>query len=94
MELLSLILSRFLPGNGECPAILTAMKQRMLTRSRGGFTTYLVLRTDSNGTFTVANAGHISPYLQGEELPVGGGGGPRLGLSADTTYDQFTFRLN
>jgi serine phosphatase RsbU (regulator of sigma subunit) len=72
-------------------AILSAMNQRMLGRSQGGFTTCLVLRVDSNGTLTVANAGHIAPYLAGKELPLENG--LPLGLAAESTYPESTFHL-
>lgn len=72
--------------------ILAAMNQRMLTRSGGGFTTCLVLRVDSDGTLSVANAGHLSPYLAGRELPLRNG--LPLGLSADTSYPEATFQLD
>ncbi|HUN83748.1 MAG TPA: SpoIIE family protein phosphatase [Terracidiphilus sp.] len=71
--------------------ILAAMNQRMLARSAGGFTTCLVLRADPDGTLTVANAGHISPYLRGKELQVEGG--LPLGLTADSTYKESRFHL-
>jgi hypothetical protein len=72
--------------------ILAAMNQRMLARSHGGFTTCLVLRADPDGTLTVANAGHIAPYLAGKELPLENG--LPLGISADTIYAESTFQLS
>ena len=76
----------------ESPAaILTAMNQRMLGRSQGGFTTCLVLRANTNGTLTVANAGHLAPYLAGKELPLENG--LPLGLAADAAYTESTFQL-
>jgi hypothetical protein len=76
----------------QSPAtILAAMNQRMLGRSQGGFTTCLVLRVDADGALTVANAGHIAPYITGKELPLENG--LPLGLSADSTYAEFTFQL-
>jgi hypothetical protein len=71
--------------------ILAAMNTRMLARSHGGFTTCLVLRADPDGTLTVANAGHIAPYLAGKELPVENG--LPLGLSASASYVESTFRF-
>ena len=71
--------------------ILAAMNLRMLGRSQGGFTTCLVLRADSDGTLTVTNAGHISPYLAGQELKLENG--LPLGLSAESTYPESIFRL-
>jgi hypothetical protein len=75
----------------ESPSeILAAMNQRMLTRSNGGFTTCLVLRADRDGKLTIANAGHLSPYLGGKELPLENG--LPLGLSAATVYVESTFQ--
>jgi serine phosphatase RsbU (regulator of sigma subunit) len=71
--------------------ILAAMNQRMLARSSGGFTTCLVLRADANGALTIANAGHIAPYLDGKELPLENG--LPLGLAAETAYAESTFQL-
>jgi hypothetical protein len=76
----------------QCPGeILAAMNRRMLARSGGGFTTCLVLRADADGTLTVANAGHIAPYLACKELPLENG--LPLGLSAETTYIESIFNL-
>ena len=72
-------------------AILAAMNQRMLVRSSGGFTTCLVLRADADGTVTVANAGHLAPYLGGKEMPVENG--LPLGISAESTYAESKFHL-
>jgi hypothetical protein len=69
--------------------ILAAMNQRMLGRSRGGFTTCLVLLASPDGTVTVANAGHISPFLDNREVVVENG--LPLGLVADVTYLESTF---
>ena len=71
--------------------ILAAMNQRMLARSSGGFTTCLVLRSDAAGELTIANAGHIAPYVAGKELPLANG--LPLGLAADATYAERCFQL-
>jgi hypothetical protein len=71
--------------------ILHAMNQRMLARSNGGFTTCLVVRLDADGTLTMANAGHLAPYLNGEELPIESG--LPLGLAADSEYAERSFRV-
>ena len=72
--------------------ILVAMNQRMLARSSGGFTTCLVLRADIDGTLTIANAGHIAPYLAGNELPLDNG--LPLGIAAETSYPESVFQLS
>jgi sigma-B regulation protein RsbU (phosphoserine phosphatase) len=76
----------------QSPAeILTAMNQRLLDRSNGGFTTCLVLRLDPEGPVTAANAGHISPYLNGKEVSVANG--LPLGLVAEFVYPESTFAI-
>jgi serine phosphatase RsbU (regulator of sigma subunit) len=71
--------------------ILASMNQRMLARSNGGFTTCLVARIRPSGQLTVANAGHIPPYLAGRELALNNG--LPLGISADVTYSESVFAL-
>ena len=56
-----------------------------------GSLTCLVLRVDADGTLTVANAGHIAPYLAGKEVAVDNG--LPLGLSAETTYAESVFAM-
>ena len=82
-------LAHYTQSPGE---ILTAMNQRMLARSHGGFTTCLVLRADADGTLIIANAGHIAPYVHGDELQLENG--LPLGISADTIYAESTFHLS
>jgi hypothetical protein len=71
--------------------ILAAMNHRMLTRSHGGFTTCLVLRIDTDGHVTAANAGHLSPYRNGEEVSLENGF--PLGISAQALYPETRLRL-
>jgi sigma-B regulation protein RsbU (phosphoserine phosphatase) len=80
-------LAHYTQGPAE---ILTVMNQTMLGRS-SGFTTCLVLRCDADGKLTIANAGHIAPYVAGKELPLENG--LPLGLAADTTYVERSFHL-
>jgi serine phosphatase RsbU (regulator of sigma subunit) len=71
--------------------ILAAMNQRMLHRNGGGFTTCVAVLADRDGTLTVANAGHLAPYLGGQEIPLESG--LPLGLSADTVYVESIFTM-
>ena len=71
--------------------VLAAMNERMLGRSNGGFTTCLILRADRNGLLTIANAGHIAPYVGGKELSVENG--LPLGLASDASYSESVFQL-
>ena len=81
-------LAHYTQSPGE---ILTAMNYRMLNRSAGGFTTCLVVRVDRDGKLTIANAGHLAPYLNGHELAVHGG--MPLGLEPTLSYAESTFLL-
>lgn len=81
-------LAHYTQSPGE---ILSAMNERMLGRSDGGFTTCLVLRADPEGTLTIANAGHLSPYLDGEELKLENG--LRFGVAAVGNYAESMFEL-
>ena len=76
----------------ESPAdILARMNKRMAGRSSGGFTTCLCARMLDNGAVTVANAGHLAPYRNGEEMAVDSG--LPLGLAADAEYTESSFAL-
>ncbi len=72
-------------------AMMAAMNQRLIGRSHGGFTTCLVLRADPDGTLTMANAGHISPYLAGKELVLETG--LPLGIAWSPAYEETTFQI-
>lgn len=71
--------------------ILAAMNQRLLGRSNGGFATCLVLRVDADGTLTMANAGHLAPYVGGRELVTENG--LPLGLAAEAEYMETSTNL-
>ncbi len=71
--------------------ILTAMNQRMLARSNGGFTTCLVVRVEADGRLTAANAGHIPPLVNGEERAIDNSF--PLGLDSGAVYSETTFTL-
>ncbi|MGH9607988.1 MAG: SpoIIE family protein phosphatase [Terracidiphilus sp.] len=55
------------------------------------FATCLCARIYPDGTMTIANAGHLSPYRDGRELPLP----PSLplGVIADAEYEQTAFQL-
>ncbi len=55
------------------------------------FATCLCARIYPDGTLTVANAGHLSPYRDGREMPLPPG--LPLGVIADNQYEQTTFQL-
>lgn len=60
-------------SRGTDPAgLLNSLNNRMMGRSQGGFTTCLAAHISADGRLTVANAGHLPPYLNGKELDVPG----------------------
>ncbi|MCX6612514.1 MAG: PP2C family protein-serine/threonine phosphatase, partial [Acidobacteria bacterium] len=65
-------------------AILSALNAGIVGRTGGGFITCCCARFDPDGTVTIANAGHLSPYCDGAELEVEAG--LPLGVVEDTTY--------
>jgi hypothetical protein len=71
--------------------ILRGLNQRLFGRSEGGFTTCLLLQITVEGEATLANAGHLAPFRDGQELPVAGS--LPLGLTEDVVYDELIFRL-
>jgi hypothetical protein len=76
----------------ESPATLLAHLNSALCSSRiAGFVTCLVLHISADGAITLANAGHVPPYLDGAELPIQ----PDLplGLTPQSTYSESAFTL-
>jgi sigma-B regulation protein RsbU (phosphoserine phosphatase) len=69
----------------EPATILAHLNQALLNQGEMGFTTACCVQLDPDGCFTIANAGHISPYIDGREIETA----PALplGLAADVTFD-------
>lgn len=70
--------------------ILAALNRCMIGRMQGGFATGIILRLETNGIVTFANAGHLPPFLNGHELDLE----PSLplGLIAQTEYSELAVR--
>jgi serine phosphatase RsbU (regulator of sigma subunit) len=51
--------------------VLRALNQRLMGRGDAQ-ATCLALRIEADGSVTLANAGHMAPYLNGEPLPMEG----------------------
>jgi serine phosphatase RsbU (regulator of sigma subunit) len=68
------------------------MNQRMLARSKNGFTTCMVVRIDAYGSTAFANAGHLAPYLGAQELSLQSG--LPLGLAAEAFYTESSFHVD
>jgi hypothetical protein len=81
-------LAHYTTNPGE---ILAAMNQRMIARSRGGFTTCLIARINADGSLIAASAGHLPPYRNGEEIHIENG--LPLGLVGDVEYVETELHL-
>lgn len=83
---------RTLAAEGLGPAaLLTRLNGQLVETAEGGFITCICVRLVKNGALMVANAGHLSPYRNGEELPVDAG--LPLGIAADVVYTEQAFQL-
>ena len=72
-------------------AMLQALNRRLLGRSDAQ-ATCLALRIEKDGSATLANAGHLAPYLNGEPLPMEGA--LPLGILQDADFSVMKFKLN
>ena len=52
--------------------LLQRMNERLVGRSCAGFTTALAAHIAADGMMTIANAGHLPPYLDGREVELDG----------------------
>jgi hypothetical protein len=71
--------------------LLANLNDRLVGRAGGGFTTALAAHVASNGSVTAANAGHLSPYLNGIEIELPGA--LPLGVAAGARYQTTNFLL-
>jgi serine phosphatase RsbU (regulator of sigma subunit) len=73
------------------PAEILAGLNRRLTGRGSGFTTCVAIRLSSSGALIMANAGHLAPYLNGQELS----SPPALPLGLDpaAAFAEQTFQL-
>lgn len=79
-------------AHGIDPArIMHSLNERMVGRSHGGFTTSLAAHITADGLLTIANAGHLAPYLNGREIEIPGS--LPLGLVANMSYETTTLSL-
>ena len=70
--------------------ILAALNRGLVGRTSGGFVTCCCARFDADGTVTIANAGHPSPYVDGREVEVEAG--LPLGIAPGVEYAEFVTR--
>ncbi len=83
---------RSVSGFTDEPAeILGELNRRLCGRMGTGFATCLAVRLEEHGHLTMANAGHLPPYMNGVELELGGS--LPLGLVESATYEQTTVEM-
>jgi hypothetical protein len=80
--------ARYVP---DPTAVLSALNLLLMGRSDAQ-ATCLALRISKDGVVTLANAGHIAPYLNGEPLPMEGA--LPLGMIESAESSVMHFRLN
>ena len=74
------------------PAVmLSKLNERLVGRFGGGFSTALAAHISPEGTVTIANAGHLSPYLDGREIELPGA--LPLGIVSGAVYETIQIRL-
>jgi serine phosphatase RsbU (regulator of sigma subunit) len=75
----------------EPASILGSLNQALHSQGGVGFTTACCVRLQPDGSFSIANAGHISPYVEGAEYETSPG--LPLGLTAETEYEERSGQL-
>ena len=73
------------------PAKVLANLNRVLHGQITGFATCVAAWITADGTMTIANAGHIPPYRNGDEMAVEGG--LPLGILAACQYEESQFEI-
>jgi len=83
---------RALAVEGLRPAdFLARLNQQVLDAQDGGFITCLCARLEPTGAITLANAGHLSPYRRGVEVPLESG--LPLGIVPGVQYGETACQL-
>ncbi|MGO9339392.1 MAG: SpoIIE family protein phosphatase [Terracidiphilus sp.] len=71
--------------------VLCQLNERLLGRTHGGFSTALAAHITADGWVIIANAGHLSPYLDGKEIELPGA--LPLGIVGNAAYETTQFHL-
>jgi sigma-B regulation protein RsbU (phosphoserine phosphatase) len=75
----------------RAPAEVLSYLNHVLHGQISGLVTCSAVLVAADGAITLANAGHLSPYRNGEELAIAGG--LPLGISADGSYEEVHYEL-
>jgi phosphoserine phosphatase RsbU/P len=71
--------------------VLAQLNERLVGRTGGGVYTAIATYIAADGAMNIANAGHLNPYIDGQELDFPGA--LPLGMLAGTTYETSSFML-
>ncbi len=71
--------------------LLASLNERLVGRTNGSFSTALAAHITADGWVTIANAGHLSPYLDGNEIELPGA--LPLGVMNGSEYETEQFYL-
>jgi len=71
--------------------LLRALNRMLAGQLQGGFVTCCIAHIALSGTVTAANAGHLAPYRNGEEIVLESG--LPLGVTTDADYAESDFAL-
>ncbi len=71
--------------------ILAHLNQHMMGRTNGGFSTALAALFTADGSVSIANAGHLPPYLDGREVELPGA--LPLGIDRGAIYEATKLQL-
>jgi phosphoserine phosphatase RsbU/P len=71
--------------------LLANLNDRLIGRTQGSFSTALAAHIAADGLVTIANAGHLSPYLDGREIELTGA--LPLGIHPHARYESSQFHL-
>jgi serine phosphatase RsbU (regulator of sigma subunit) len=71
--------------------IFAALNRGLAGQMQGGFVTCNAVRIDQDGAAKIANAGHLSPYHNGSEVPVIAG--LPLGIDPSVDYEESEFAV-
>jgi sigma-B regulation protein RsbU (phosphoserine phosphatase) len=71
--------------------LLRRLNERLIGRSGSGFSTALAAHITADGQVRIANAGHLSPYLDGREMELPGA--LPLGIAGGASYETTRFHF-
>ncbi len=89
----AVLLGATLRRDSDSPAaLLDHLNRGMTEMTLGGFATCLCAELSADGVLAIANAGHLAPYRNGEEISLQTA--LPLGIDPNVTYSESTIRLN